>query len=337
MAKISIIKDREKIIDIVRAFFKVRGFVEVETPLLVSAPDPSPYNEVFETSKVRGKRAFLTPSPEFFMKRLLAQGANNIFQICKAFRNPQELNPFHNPEFTILEWYRVNATYTDLMVDCENLVSHIFKSLSKQIKSEKLKNSMSYLGKKIDITLPWPRISVKEAFNKYANVDLDEFMDLKTAKRIAQNKSYKVEKETTWEQLYHQIFLNEIEPNFPKDKPLILFDYPAPLAALSQIKKTDPRYAERFEFYIGGVELGNGYSELTDSKEQKKRLIGDLKERKKLCMKTFPYDRKFVEALKSIPKTAGIAVGIDRLIMLFTNSATIQEVLPFPANDIFTP
>lgn len=344
---------RESVIDSVRKFFKERKFTEIETPLLVPAPDPSPYNEIFETSPIFKKPGFLAPSPEFFMKKLLSLGSGNIFQICKAFRNPTELDPLHNPEFTILEWYRVGADYTDLMGNCENLINYlrlkvqrckganhgpedIRPSSVEVLRSREIqRRTIKYQGLQIDISSPWTRISVKEAFKKYAGINLDKFLDFKIAKKIALKKGYKIEKNTTWEQIYHQIFLNEIEPKLPKEKPVILYDYPAPLAALARLKKNYPRYAERFEFYIGGLELGNGYSELTDWREQEKRLKNDLKERKRLGMKVFPYDRDFIEALKTMPKTSGIAVGVDRLIMLFTDSKTIQEVIPFPATEIF--
>lgn len=339
-----IIKTREIIIDSIRSFFKRRGFTEMETPILVAAPDTAPCNEVFETTLAENKRAFLAPSPEFFMKRLISSGYSKIFQICKSFRNPSEVDPLHNPEFTILEWYRAEATYTDLMVDCENLVNYIFEifisktqnlKLKTQNQNLKLKSNLIYQEKNIDIAPPWPRITVKEAFRKYAKVDLDEFLDFKRAKKISEKKGYRVEETTSWEQLYHQIFLNEIEPKFPKDKPLILYDYPGALAILSRLKTTDPRYAERFEFYIGGLELGNGYSELSDWKEQETRLKSDLAERKKRGMKIFDYDRGLIKALKKMPETAGIAIGIDRLTMLLVNAKTIQEVIPFPATEIF--
>jgi len=340
----NILKNREIIIDTIRLFFKKNGFLEVETPLLVSAPDTAPYNEVFETQFTQKKRAFLTPSPEFFMKKLLAQGSGNIFQICKAFRNPLELDPLHNPEFTILEWYRAGASYTDLMIDCENLINYIFKYFTSktqnakrktQSQNSKLKTFLTYRNQLINISKPWIKMSIKEVFKKYANINLDEFLDFKKAKKICQKRGYRVEKKTTWEQLFHQVFLNEIEPKFPQDKPLILYDYPAPLAALAKLKDKDNRYAERFEFYLGGLELGNGYSELTDWQQQEKRLKNDLQERKRLGMKVFTYDHQFIEALKTLPKTAGIAVGVDRLVMLFTNTKTIQEVLPFSIGKIF--
>jgi len=315
MTKINkqIIKTKANILKSIRDFFGKEGFLEIDTPTLVSSPDPSPFNEVF---KIEGKNLYLTPSPEFNIKKLISLGLKNVYQITKAYRDWQENDPLHLNEFTILEWYRDNADYSDLMTDCENLLNHIIKNLI-------------YQKRKIDLSPPWQRISCKEAFGKYAQVNLDEFFEIRNAQRICKNKGYQVNERNSWEELYHQIFLNEVEPKLPKEQPLILYDYPSPLAALSKIKDTDPRYTERFEFYIGGLEMGNGYSELTDWKEQEKRLKADLITRKEKGMKVFDYDHEFINALKSgIPKTAGIAVGIDRLVMLFTDCADIHEVAP---------
>lgn len=310
---INILKTREKIIDGIRIFFKNQGFIEVDTPLMVPSPDPSPFNEVFEVHSITGKRFYLTPSPEFYMKKLLGAGSGNIFQICKAFRDGQT-GPFHQSEFTILEWYRINANYHNIMNDCENLINFLLERLS--------------LPK---LTCPWPRFTIKDLFLKYVGVKLDDFLNPDVARKICQDHGYSIAKTDSWEQLYHQIFLNEIEPKLPQKGPLILYDYPAPLAALARLKKDDPRYAERFEFYINGVELGNGYSELTDPKEQKKRLQNDLKERKKRRMRLFPYDKEFIKAVGKMPPVGGIAVGVDRLIMVLTGKKNIKEVISFPS------
>jgi len=338
---------KSKVLGAIREFFQKEGFMEIDTPCLVKFPDPSPFNEVFEFSSLNQERLYLTPSPEFFLKKFLVAGFKNVYQITKAYRDQQENDPLHLKEFTILEWYRDNADYTDLMIDCENLVSFIQERLQNIVKSSKCplrpsfseaskvkscssKLKINYLGKKIDLTPPWMRISCKEAFKKYANVNLDEFLDIEKAREICQQKGYQINKNNSWEELYHQIFLNEVEPKLPKENPLILYDYPSPLAALSKIKESDSQYAERFEFYIGGLELGNGYSELTDFQEQEKRLINDMKTRGERKMKVFDYDHDFVAALKEgMNKTTGIAVGIDRLVMLFTDSTDIHEVTPF--------
>lgn len=311
---------RAEILKAIRDFFDKEGFLEVETPTLVSAPDPSIFNEVF---KIEGENLYLTPSPEFCLKKLLVAGFKNIYQITKAYRDWQEKDPLHLNEFTILEWYRTGADYQDLMKDCENLILFISERIKKNYQK------LIYQEREIDLSLPWKKISCKQAFAELAGIDLRKFLDFEEAKRICLEKGYEVYPETSWEELYHQVFLNEVEPKLPKEKPFFLYDYPAPLAALAQVKKDDPAWAERFEFYIGGLELGNGYSELTDAKEQEKRLKQDLRERKKRGMKTFEYDKDFVEALKEgMPKTAGIAVGVDRLVMLFANAKDIREVAP---------
>lgn len=312
---------KAKVLSALRQFFAQENFLEVDTPNLVSAPDPNPFNEIF---KIEGRNLFLTPSPEFFIKKLLAAGLKNVYQITKSYRDWQENDPTHLSEFTILEWYRNNATYLDLMVDCENLINFIQGKLYGQGC-----NTLVYQGQEIDLRSPWQRISCKEAFEKYAKVNLDKFIDINNARKICREKGYQVSLENSWEELYHQIFLNEVEPKLPKQQPLILYDYPAPLAALSKIKESNPKYAERFEFYVGGLELGNGYSELTDGNEQEKRLRQDLETRKAKKMLVFDYDHEFVDALKEgMLKTAGIAVGIDRLVMLFTDSSDIHEVTP---------
>jgi len=325
---------KAKVLKAIREFFANEGFLEVDTPTLVLSPDPCPFNEVF---KIEGKNLYLTTSPEFYIKKLLSAGLKNVYQITKAYRDWQEKDPLHLNEFTILEWYRHNADYFDLMVDCEKLVNLVFERLHSQVQNSKCKvqneneklKIINYQGKKINLSAPWQRISCKEAFRKYANVDLDKFMDINYARKICQQKEYQITENNSWEELYHQVFLNEVEPKLPKQQPLILYDYPAPLAALSKIKENDPNYAERFEFYIGGLELGNGYSELTDWKEQEKRLKADIETRKIKGMKVFDYDHEFIEALKSgLPKTAGIAIGIDRLVMLFCDAADIHEVTP---------
>lgn len=313
---------KAKILEAIRDFFKKEGFWEIDSPTLVESPDPSSFNEVYEIESQDKKKFFLTPSPEFFLKKMLVAGFENIYQITKAYRDQQEKDPLHLREFIILEWYRTGGDYKDLMRDCENLVNFIKQRLGK--------DKIIYQGKEISLAPPWPKISCQEAFKKYARVDLNEFLDLEKARQISLKKGYCEVENSTWEELYHQIFLNEVEPQLLKEPAIILYDYPAPLAALSKIKESDSRYAERMEFYLAGLELGNGYSELTDWQEQEKRLKSDLEERRKKGMKIFDYDQDFINALKKgMPKTAGIAVGIDRLIMLFTDSKEIKETSPF--------
>jgi elongation factor P--(R)-beta-lysine ligase len=356
---------REKVVDAIRLFFKNEGFREVETPLLVQSPGTEPYLEVFKsellTSGVHSdgiidrKKSYLLTSPELAMKKLLSAGLGSIFQICKSFRNGEGLSSFHNPEFTILEWYRVEADYWDVMKDCENLFLFILNELGL---NENGSNTLIYQNKEYDLSAPWERLSVSAAFEKYAGISAEDMLSKEKIVKIAKEKGYEVDADTTWEQAYNQIFLNEIEPFLgkkkavekngasteiagttnpaSKTKPTILYDYPASQAALSKKKDNDPRFAERFELYIGGIELGNAFSELTDAKEQKDRMVEDLKLRKNFGKTEYKMDDDFIEALElGMPRTGGIAVGVDRLVMLFSDAASIKETLLFPVEDVF--
>lgn len=315
---------REKVIDAIREFFKSKKFHEVETPVMWSVPSAEPYLEVFETQLDRpnqpSQRMFLLTSPEYAMKKLIAGGMSNIFQITKAFRNNEGISDRHNPEFTILEWYRPEADYTKIMEDCQLLLRKVFG------------DTLSYQGKNYDLSAPFTRMTVAEAFEQYAGIATDELLSAETLKEKARQKGYEVSDRETHESIFNQLFLNEVEPKIADQlKPVFLCDYPALLPSLAKKKESDPRFVERFELYVAGLELGNAFSELTDAKEQKERLLADLALRKKLGKKAFPIDQEFLEALESgLPETAGIAIGVDRLVMLMADAATIQDTLFFP-------
>lgn len=318
---------REKVFAAIRSFFVKKKFHEVETPLLAGNPAAESYLDVFQTTLLdrhrNPTRAYLSTSPEISLKKLMVAGLGNCFSLTKAFRNMETQGKLHNPEFTILEWYRVNADYTDIMRDCENL----FLSLVS-------KKTLVYQGKRIDISSAWERLTVSDAFKKYADVAFEDFFH--DAPQIAKNKGYAIEKNTTWEQLYNQIFLNEVEPHLGFGKPTILYDFPAAMGALAKKKADDPRFVERFEFYIAGLELGDCYSELTDAKEQEERFESEMKEIQRLGKTIYEYDHDFIDALKiGLPRSSGIAVGIDRLIMLLADVTDIADVLFFPAKDMF--
>ncbi len=328
---------RAQVIDAIRTFFKADGFLEVETPLLVENPGTEPYLEVFKTTLKAQDHTdvsgFLVTSPELYMKKLLAAGVGDIFQIAKSFRNGEGISRFHNHEFTILEWYRTNADYTNIMHDCEQLLLTILRT----VKNDPSATTLPYLGTTYDLSAPWERISVAEAFAQYAGISTDTLLDEAELKEVAAAKGYEVLPTATWEEVYNQLFLNEIEPHLGKVKPTIIFDYPASQAALSKRKEADPRFAERFEFYIGGLEMGNAFSELTDAIEQKRRMTEDLQLRKALGKYEYDLDADFFTALEmGLPPTGGIAVGIDRLVMLFANAASLKDVVFFPTSDIFS-
>lgn len=333
---------REKVLRAIRLFFEGRQFHEVETPLLIAKPPAESYLDVFETTLFdrnrKPKQAYLSTSPEVPLKKLMVAGLGNCFALTKSFRNMETQSSLHNPEFTILEWYRVGVDYHEIMNDCEELCMFINTYLQRidEKAGELRPNSLSYQGKKIHLDAPWERLTVAQAFSKWANVDFDEFFDLKKAKKIAEKKGYTVTKQNTWEEIYNQIFLNEVESHLGKGKPTILYEFPGVMGALARKKKSDPRFAERFEFYIEGLELGDCYSELTDWREQQDRFNNELMEIKRLGKTLYDYDHNFIEALKAgLPDCSGIAVGVDRLVMLFANAKSIQETLLFPGDELF--
>ncbi|MBI2611136.1 hypothetical protein HYW54_00130 [Candidatus Gottesmanbacteria bacterium] len=293
---------RSKLIYYIREFFHSRNFKEVETPVLVDSLIPESYLEYFKTQlidrKGNTKTMYLTASPESSIKKLLALGIGNCFEITRSFRNTETDSYLHNPEFTILEWYRINATYNDIMQDCEDLFVYLLNKLN-------LPNLLTYQGLRVDLTPPWKRLSMVEAFLKYAHLDLEKALSLDVMKSESLKRGYLQNSKTTWEELFNQIFLNEVETD-------------------------DPRFAQRFEFYIAGLELGNCFTELIDPIEQKKRFEKEQKLRKQKKKMKILKDKQFLEALAAgLPPCSGIAVGLDRLTMLFTNSPRIQDVLPF--------
>lgn len=325
---------REKVIDTIRNFFKKEKFHEVQTPLLVPSVIPESYLEHFVTTlfdrKRNKKRMFLTSSPEASLKKLIASGIGNCFEITRSFRNGETDSLLHSTEFTILEWYRVGVDYRKLMEDCENLFMHIYKNLKTRNSNVK-SNKILYQKQKIDLSPAWERISVIETLKKYANIDFDDIVDIDKIRRIARSKGYNINKDNTWEEIFNQIFFNEVEPHLgTKGKPTIIYDYPKEMAALAKIKKDDPRIAQRFELYIGGLELGDCYTELTDWKEQEQRFKNELRIIRNSKKTTVRPDKSFIQALKKgLPECSGMAMGVDRLVMLFGDIKDIKETLMY--------
>ncbi|MBI2616890.1 EF-P lysine aminoacylase GenX [Candidatus Gottesmanbacteria bacterium] len=338
------LKIRERIIASIRHYFKEQNFLEVETPLLVPTVIPESYLEVFKTDQLDRRRAkkqmFLTASPEASQKKLIVAGLRNCFEITRSFRNGETDSQTHTPEFTILEWYRVSATYKQSMRDCQYLLRKIASDLH-AFDKRKFPNAslICYQGKDISFQLPWTHLSVMEATERYADIGLNDITEKRAQTfhqifsvskiaAVAQKKGYSVGKKDSWEQIFNQIFLNEVEPEVRKlEKPVILYDYPAPMAALSKLHPKDKRLAQRFELYIGGLELADSYSELTDWMEQEKRFQKELQTIHRLGKTPVIADSDFLDALKvGLPKSTGVALGVDRLVMLFCDEDSINRV-----------
>ena len=322
---------RAAIMAAIRRFFAGRGFVEVETPALQVSPGLEPHLAAFETALGAplgdGPAApmFLHTSPEFAMKKLLAAGEERIFQIARCYRN-EERSPTHHPEFTMLEWYRADADQRALWADCEGLLCAVAEAAGAE--------RFTRAGRSADPRAEWERLSVCAAFARYAGVDLAATLgDVPDpAPLIAQARAIGIRTGPgdCWEDVFFRIFLARVEPELGLGAPTILHDYPASMAALARLGP-DRRFAERFELFVCGLELANGYGELTDPVEQRARFQADRALRRRLRGSAYPLDEDFLAALESgLPDCAGIALGVDRLVMLATGAARIEDVLWSP-------
>ena len=291
---------RAEMIQAIRRFFTDRDYLEIETPLRVPTLAPESHIDAIPSDGW-----FLHTSPELCMKRLLASGFPRIFQISRCFRKG-ERGRLHIDEFTLLEWYRAGIDYLDLMNECEDL----FIFVAGQLGFEK---TIKYQGREIDLTKPWERISVREAFETYTSLSPEEAIK---------------------EGRFDEIMVGEIEPNLGEKNPAFLYDYPVSLGSLARVKKEDPSVAERFEIYAGGLELANAFSELTDTEEQRKRFQKEDKFRRRSGKTAYPVPEKFLDALSSMPVSSGIALGVDRLAMIFTDSSSIDEVVAFTPEEL---
>ncbi|MEY4723526.1 MAG: hypothetical protein RLZZ324_1039 [Candidatus Parcubacteria bacterium] len=333
---------RSRVISAVRAFFVREGFLEVETPFVVPVPGMEPHLDPFATEVRRhdGARfaAHLITSPEYSMKKLLAGGLPRIFELARAYRNSEPWDGTHNAEFTMLEWYRANTDYAAMMQDTERMVANVAREVCGS-------EVIEWQGKTIDLSAPWPRLSVAEAFRKFADIDLGAGIDDPARFRAdVESKGVVLTSHDTWDDAFFKLFLRDIEPRLglpdgaPSEpvRPVILYDYPKSMAALARIKESDPRYAERFEAYVSGIELANAFSELNDAAEQRARLEAEREERRKLGASDYGLDEQFLEAVGMMPPSAGIAFGVDRLVLLLADAATLRDVLYFPSSDLFS-
>jgi len=320
---------RAKIIQEIRRFFHEREFVEMETPTLVDSPGMEPHLSALELYCTlpdgTRKKKFLHTSPEYGMKKLLAAGWEKIYQICRVFRDG-EVSDTHQIEFTMLEWYRVHADYRKIMEDCEELIGHLAERVLER-------NEISYQGKKINLTSPFQRMSVARAMSLYGGVDIEKNRDVHSLLEEARSREYHFDPDEiySYDDIFFKVFLEAVEPALGFPTPTILYDYPSSMAALARLKADNPFWAERFELYAAGLELANAFSELNDPAEQRTRFEEEQKLRAKLGKPVYPIDEDLLRALSRMPPSAGIALGIDRLVMLFCDAPSIQEVLAFPA------
>lgn len=325
------VRARAKMLAAIRAWFDAHGFVEVETPILFEHSGLNPHIDEFETAFRRSpsdaapRRLFLRTSPEVFHKRLLAAGLTKFYEIGRFFRNG-EVTDSHNPEFTGLEFYEANADYRRVMEITEQVLSTAIAAVAGSTKTP--------AG--IDVAPPWDRMTVREAFSKWAGVTLPKTDDAAALAQLAEQAKrigIATHESDAFDDVFFRILLEKIDPHLGFPKPLFLYDYPASMGVMARRKAGDPSVAERVEAYIAGAELANGFSELTDPAEQRARFLADreiVARKRAVDPASLPLDEGFLDALPRMRPSTGIAIGLDRVLLLAMGRAALRDVIAFP-------
>jgi len=311
---------RAQVMRNIRDYFEGLEYLEVDTPALQKSPGMEVHVHAFKTELLSADQQtsqsmYLNTSPEFAMKKLLVAGLPKIFQMCKCFRNAEQ-SPLHSPEFTMLEWYHVGINYEDLMEETIGLLCHVTDGV------------FQWGDLTSDPHQVWQKISVCEAFEKYADINLEEVLEDVSAFEISAGRAgCPAHEGDTWDDLFFRVFLEKIEPNLGHPVPTILYDYPKCMSSLARLKDKDPRFAERFEIYVCGLELANAFGELSDADEQRLRFENAMAEKQSLYGETWPVEDDFLKALEyGMPACSGIALGVDRLAMLVTGADHIDQI-----------
>ncbi len=313
----------------VRAWFEEQGFAEVETGILQVSPGNEIHLHAPRTELTRGDGAratrYLRTSPEFAAKKLLATGEARIFEFARVFRD-RERGDLHLPEFTMLEWYRAQASYDEVMADTIVVIAHAAQATGI--------GRFSFRGKTADPFAEPEMLTVAQAFERFAGIDL-----LATIRNGAGDRAslaaaargrVRISDDDTWSDIFSKVLVEHVEPHLGQGRLTVLFEYPAPEAALARTKAADPRVAERFEVYACGVELANGFGELTDAAEQRRRFESDMDEKQRRYGERYPLDEEFLAAVAAMPPSSGVALGFDRLVMLAAGALRVDQVVWTP-------
>jgi lysyl-tRNA synthetase class 2 len=323
------LRARAAITRAVRAWFDDQGFAEVETGILQVSPGNeihlhAPRTELVGPSGERAAR-YLRTSPEFACKKLLAAGEERIFEFARVFRD-RERGDLHLPEFTMLEWYRTGAAYEVIMADTAVVIAYAARATGI--------GRFSFRGRTADPLAEPERLTVAAAFERFAGIDLlatvkDGEGD-RAALAAAAEQKVRIVADDTWSDIFSKILVEHVEPHLGQGRLTLLFEYPAPEAALARVKASDPRVAERFEVYACGVELANGFGELTDADEQRRRFRRAMDEKAQRYGERYPLDEDFLAAVAHMPEASGVALGFDRLVMLASGAVRIDQVVWTP-------
>jgi elongation factor P--(R)-beta-lysine ligase len=320
---------RNAITKAVRAWFDERGFGEIETAILQVSPGNethlhAPRTELVGADGTRATR-YLRTSPEFAAKKLLAAGEQKIFEFARVFRD-RERGELHLPEFTMLEWYRAKAPYDAVIADSTAIIAHAARTTGI--------GQFSFRGRTTDPLAEPEFVTVATAFERFAGVDLLATVANGTGDRdrfaAAATGRVRISDDDTWSDIFSKILVEHVEPNLGQGRLTVLLEYPVPEAALARTKPSDPRVAERFEIYACGVELANGFGELTDAREQRRRFELAMDEKQRRYGERYPLDEDFLEAVAKMPEACGVALGFDRLVMLASGALRVDQVVWTP-------
>ena len=320
---------RSAITRAVRAWFDEQGFVEVETGILQVSPGNethlhAPRTELASADGGRVVR-YLRTSPEFAAKKLLAGGEQKIFEFARVFRD-RERGDLHLPEFTMLEWYRANASYDAIMTDSVVVIAHAAQATGI--------GQFAFRGRSADPFAEPELLTVAAAFERFAGIDLLATISGSEGDRAAlaaaAGQRVRLTEDDTWSDIFSKVLVEHVEPKLGQGRLTVLFEYPAPEAALARAKPADPRVAERFEIYACGVELANGFGELTDAAEQRRRFAAAMDEKERRYGERYPLDEDFLGAVAAMPPSSGVALGFDRLVMLASGAIRIDQVVWTP-------
>lgn len=312
----SVFLKRSKIIQLLRDYFIKNNYLEVETPMMQPLPGGATANPFETYHNTLDMKLYLRIAPELYLKRLVIAGFEKVFEINRNFRN-EGISSRHNPEFTMVEWYTAYRDYYDLMDMTEELINFISLQLHNN-------RELSFNENRIDLTPPWPKLSLIDAIKTYTDINIVDLYDINKAKKIAEQSNIEIEENISVGKIIVKVFEKFVEEKLIK--PTFIIDYPKDVSPLSKAKENNKDIAERFELYIGGMEIANGFNELNDPAEQKLRFEEQVKNKED---KEVDYD--YIRALEyGLPPTAGEGLGIDRLVMLFTNKSSIRDIILFP-------
>ncbi|NBB89806.1 MAG: hypothetical protein GVY23_01200 [Spirochaetes bacterium] len=335
------LKIRARLLQTVRGFFADRAYLEVDTPTLAPSLIPESHLEVFRTHfehpDREARELYLTPSPEVWIKRLLAEGSGNVFQLGKSFRNGESIDRLHQPEFTILEYYTVDADYLDSIAVTEELMDTVIAAVGDEVAAyrrqttDRRQTTAATLSP-VALTRPFERISISDAFERFAGASARHLGEADALQRIARRQGMRTRSNETYEELFNRLFVHLVEPELPRDRAVVLCDYPAAIPTLAA-EKTGTPWAQRWELYLGGIETANCYTEERDP-EKVRGFFASEQARKTRSVVRHRIDEQYYRVFgENFPDCSGVAMGVDRLLMVLLGEQSIKKVIPFTVLD----